>query len=781
MIVEQLRQLPGADKLWQRLEAIPPQKTEESMLLRILVQALVIVGIIATDVAAETQMSIWAIPLSITGAYWSWYRRKYRNITAKFLIALGMLFVLFLFFGELFPNRNDTRVVLAQLLVQLQVLHSFDIPRRKDLGYSTVIGLILLGVAGTISQTLSFAPWLLLFLAIALPVLVLDYRSRLGLENLDPLFFKRQYTQKRHNFLTYSPLSPQRLTIFFLAVLILGLGLFAIMPRFPGYQLQNFPVSLPSELDFDENQSFNENNTGISNPGYVSEGKEGTGLEGTGTSPTEGAGDLDPTFYYGFNSKMNQNLRGRMERKLVMRIRSQAPGFWKVLSFDHYTGQGWEISRDEDLITISRPSWTYRFNLSMPRPLIPTKRVIQSYTAVTSLPNIIPALSIPEVIYFPTREIGIDPEGSLRSPLGLLEGLTYTVISEVPYRDRTLLGQADQNHPKAITNYYLQLPPDIKAKVKPKTEEILAKSPKPLTNPYEKALFLTQYLKQNYQILPELPFFSDEDDVADVFLFRYSGGYPDHFSTTLTVMLRSIGIPSRLTVGFGAGQFNPFTGYYLVHNTDAYALTEVYFPKYGWFAFDPIPGHEIIPPSFEESQTFSVLRQFWQWIAGWLPSPITAFFSNLTNYIITWLGKSLSWLFSLFAQGFLGLITGSIIIIGFSFLLWLGWSQILTLNFRRKLNKLPQMERIYQEMLKTLQEKGNPKQPAQTPLEYVKSITANYPPVTAEIIEEITQAYVRWRYENQEQNLDYFQRQLRILTGNLNRHYLPKKRKLFQR
>jgi protein-glutamine gamma-glutamyltransferase len=775
MIVQQLRRLPGAESLWQRLEAIPPQKTEESILLRILVQTLVIVGVIATDVAAETQMSFWAIPLSIVGGYWSWYRRKSPNISTKFLIALGMLFVLFLFFGDLFPNRNDTRVVLAQLLVQLQVLHSFDLPRRKDLGYSIVIGLILLGVAGTISQTLSFAPWLIIFLAIALPVLVLDYRSRLGLENLDALLLKRQSVQKRDNFLAYSPLSPQRLVIFFLAVLILGLGIFAIMPRFPGYQLQNFPVSLPTELEFDENQSFNENNTGISNPGYVSEGTEGTGLEGTGTSPTEGPGDVDPNFYYGFNSKMNQNLRGQMEKKLVMRIRSQAPGFWKVLSFDSYTGQGWEISRDQDLITISRPSWSYRFNLSMPRPLIPTKRVIQSYTAVEALPNIIPALTIPEVIYFPAREIGIDPEGSLRSPSGLLEGLTYTVISEVPYRDRTLLGQAGQDYPKAITNYYLQLPPDIKAKIRPKTEEILAKSPKPLTNPYEKALFLAQYLKQNYQILPELPFFSDEDDVADVFLFRYEGGYPDHFSTTLTVMLRSIDIPARLTVGFGTGQFNPFTGYYLVHNTDAYALTEVYFGKYGWFAFDPIPGHEVIPPSFEENQTFSVLRQFWQWIAGWLPSPVTAFLSNLSNYIITWLAKSLSWLFGLFSRGFLGFIMGSMILIGFGFLLWLGWSQLLIFNFRRRLSKLPPMERLYQQMLNVLQEKGSPKKAAQTPLEYVQSITNEYPPAMAEIIAEITQAYVRWRYENQEQNLEYLQGQFKLLTGSLDRHYFRKK------
>jgi len=50
-------------------------------------------------------------------------------------------------------------------------------------------------------------------------------------------------------------------------------------------------------------------------------------------------------------------------------------------------------------------------------------------------------------------------------------------------------------------------------------------------------------------------------------------------------MLRSIGITARLVAGFSPGEFNPFTGLYVVHNTDAYAMTEVYFPKYGWVAF----------------------------------------------------------------------------------------------------------------------------------------------------------------------------------------------------
>ena len=169
----------------QRLSALPPSVPEDSIALRILVQGLVAIGICSLSVASAgvtdtSGLNLLAIPLSAAGAYWSWRSRRRRNMAAKFLIALGMLVALAFFLGRILRVPGDTRIVLAELLIHLQVLHSFDLPRRKDLGYSMMIGLILVGVAATISQTLLFGPFLLLFFLVALPVLVLDYRSRLG-------------------------------------------------------------------------------------------------------------------------------------------------------------------------------------------------------------------------------------------------------------------------------------------------------------------------------------------------------------------------------------------------------------------------------------------------------------------------------------------------------------------------------------------------------------------------------------------------------------------------
>lgn len=738
-------------------------EVEDSIALRVLVLGLVVLGIVATDIASETTFSLWAVPLSTVGTIWSYYRRHNANIPVKFCIAIGMLIALGAFFGRFIGQLNDTRLNLAQLLIELQVLHNYDTPRRKDLGYSIVIGLILLGVAATLSQTMAFAPVLLVFLAVSLPTLVLDYRSRLGLKPLK----KEKLTKKN-----FTSANFKVLIVNFLVILGLGLGIFAVLPRFPGYQLRSFPVSTPIQLQGEFT------GRSIINPGYVREGNGGGDGSGTGTGQGSSGepGTVDSNFYYGFNSEMNQNLRGEMKPKVVMRVRSQAEGFWRVLAFDQYTGKGWKISRNDDVTTLRRSSWSYKIDLDLPLIKTPTREVVQTYNVVSDLPNLIPALSNPKEIYFPGPVIAVDQEGGLRSPVQLSEGMTYTVLSEVPYRDRTLLGKADTKYPKEIKDYYLQIPPEIADKVRQKTEAILAdynrqrvsrtEDVRTLNSVYEKTLYLAQYLKQNYSF-PEnplgLPHLDQNDDLVESFLFKHQGGYPDHFSTVLTVMLRSIGIPARLVAGFAPGEFNPFTGMYIVKNTDAYAMTEVYFPKYGWFAFDPIPNHPLIPPSIEEYQTFSVLRQFWNWIAGWLPSPVTGLLNGLFGTLFRWLFRAIAWFFSLFSQGWVRIFTGLIVGTITAFLGWLGWVQWKKWLNRKWLKKLPPMERLYQQMLQWTAQKGLGKHPAQTPLEYAQVSYQQHPRETAQVIDEICQAYVSWRYGGNSPNWQELQQRWKEL------------------
>lgn len=732
----------------QKLSTFRPQNTqkfstEQSWLFRLCVQCLVSIGILATDLAAGTQNSLWAIPLSFGGATWSYFHRDSRNLLAKFGIAIGMLFVLASFLGQIIGQANDTRILLAELLIQLQVLHTFDLPRRKDLGYSATIGLVLIAVAATISETTEFGGFLFAFLALAIPVLLLDYRSRL---NLKPQMFQMG--------------SLKQLGLLLAGISILGLTVFAFMPRLPGYQLRTFPVSAPIDVQgtFD--------NQKILNPGYV---KSGNSSDTTGSEPGEAGATfsdaqaqnkvLDSTFYYGFNQEIDQTLRGSLTPKEIMRVRTQAPGFWRVMAFDQYTGTGWKLSDNEKTQTLKRPNWSYRFAVAQKASRAETKEVVQTFSILADFPNVIPALSDPRHVYFPTQEIAQDTEQGLRSPVSLEEGLTYTVVSDVPYRNRTELKSAPREYPKAITQKYLQLPEAIAPKIKASTEALLAKSEYQPEEPSEIALLLAQMVKQRYAIQPDIPPLEEGADLVDTFLNDYGGGYGDHFSSALTVMLRSIGIPARLVTGFAPGQFNPFTGMYVIKNTDAYALTEVYIPQYGWLTFDPIPGNPLVPISVEDNEQFPLLAKIWHWVAGWFPSPLKNTFSQLW----LWVGTAIGGVMGLLSQGWYGLGIGLLGITAIAFVGWGGWQGWKYWRYRRWRSRLEPMEQLYQDLLSWLAQKGYEKPASMTPLEYLQGIERDRPELYSTQLRDIVIAYVNWRYGFEEQNCHHHRQQMNYL------------------
>lgn len=750
---------PVLEKVKAATASKAQRSPEQSWALRLSVQILVSVGMIATDVAAGTSNSAWAIPLSFIGSGWSWRNRAKPNTLAKFGIALGMLVVLALFLGQMLSQGNDTRILLAELLIQLQVLHTFDLPRRKDLGYSATIGLILLAVAATISETNFFGLFLFLFLTIAIPVLWLDYRSRIQVKSRKRLF---QWA------------GIKRLGLLLTAITSLGLLIFAFMPRMPGYQLKMFPVSAAIDIqgEFD--------NQKIVNPGYVkpsqNAGKSSQGQTQGATFEDKtgevGAGGTSSA-YYGFNPEMDQTQSGigkPLEPKEVMRVRTQAPGFWRVLAFDYYTGKGWKLAHNEQTKTIRRPSWSYRFFVPQQTSLSKQKEVVQTFSILSDLPNLIPALSSARHIYFPTREIAIDSEYGLRSPVPLEEGLTYTTVSDVAYRDRTTLKNAPVDYPKSLSQKYLQIPDAIAPRIREATETLLAKAEQVPTQPSEKALLLAQLLKQRYTIQLTAPSLEENQDLVESFLVEHQGGYPDQFSTALTVMLRSIGIPARLVTGFAPGKFNPFTGMYVVKNTDAFALTEVYIPKYGWFTFDPIPGHPLIPPSIEENERFPLLSQLWHWAAGWFPSPLKNSFNQLWLVLATLVGG----LFGLVSQGWYGF--GILLFMGvaIAFLGWGLWHLKRVLRHRHQFRQLEPMEQLYRQMLDTLEKEGYAKDAAMTPLEFTQFLEQEMLESNLTSIKAISKAYIQWRYGQQAQNLDYLRQQLNGLQKQSSQHSLSK-------
>lgn len=65
-------------------------------------------------------------------------------------------------------------------------------------------------------------------------------------------------------------------------------------------------------------------------------------------------------------------------------------------------------------------------------------------------------------------------------------------------------------------------------------------------------------------------------------------GYCQHYAGAMAVMLRLLGVPARVAVGFTSGR--RVGAVWQVTDHDAHAWVEVWFPSIGWVAFDPTPG-----------------------------------------------------------------------------------------------------------------------------------------------------------------------------------------------
>ena len=78
-------------------------------------------------------------------------------------------------------------------------------------------------------------------------------------------------------------------------------------------------------------------------------------------------------------------------------------------------------------------------------------------------------------------------------------------------------------------------------------------------------------------------------------------GYCQHFAGAMALMLRFLGIPARVAGGFTSGKREGNT--WIVTDHNAHAWVEVWFPGYGWLAFDPTPGRGALAANYSASST----------------------------------------------------------------------------------------------------------------------------------------------------------------------------------
>ncbi|MBN9375042.1 MAG: transglutaminase domain-containing protein, partial [Cellulomonas sp.] len=173
-------------------------------------------------------------------------------------------------------------------------------------------------------------------------------------------------------------------------------------------------------------------------------------------------------------------------------------------------------------------------------------------------------------------------------------GQQYSMQVYVPTLTADELKKAGVETPPGPDDY-LQLPDsqhlaDIRALAK----QVVGTA----ATPYDEAMALQTYLRStaNFTYDTRVPPATTKDAVWDFLQDRR--GYCVQFATAMAIMGRTLGIPTRVAVGFLPGTVQPNGGgfTYVVTGKQAHAWPELYFRGYGWVRFEPTPAQQTGQP-----------------------------------------------------------------------------------------------------------------------------------------------------------------------------------------
>lgn len=122
------------------------------------------------------------------------------------------------------------------------------------------------------------------------------------------------------------------------------------------------------------------------------------------------------------------------------------------------------------------------------------------------------------------------------------------------------------------------------------------------TTDFDRAMALQTWFRSaaNFRYDADVPPARTADAVWDFLTDRT--GYCVQYATAMAVMARSLGMPTRMAVGFLPGQVNPdVRGEYVVTGRQAHAWPEIWFEGAGWVRFEPTPAIQTgAPPTYAD-------------------------------------------------------------------------------------------------------------------------------------------------------------------------------------
>ncbi|HEX7950856.1 MAG TPA: transglutaminase domain-containing protein [Candidatus Limnocylindrales bacterium] len=173
----------------------------------------------------------------------------------------------------------------------------------------------------------------------------------------------------------------------------------------------------------------------------------------------------------------------------------------------------------------------------------------------------------------------------------------YTVTALVPVEgdgpgqlNEELLRAAGTDYPPEVRSLYLGV---AAGQFGPFARQLEAKivAEAPSSTPYDLAATMVKELHSSA--------FNYRTDVRDLncagistveCFAQFKRGFCQYYAATMAVLLRDLGVPTRIAQGFLPGSRDRQTGQERIFNSNAHAWVEVYFPNVGWVTFDPTGG-----------------------------------------------------------------------------------------------------------------------------------------------------------------------------------------------
>lgn len=285
------------------------------------------------------------------------------------------------------------------------------------------------------------------------------------------------------------------------------------------------------------------------------------------------------------------------------RLQEQTRLYWRLRVYDHYENGQWSLSE-----VTTREFEANSFDMEMPSfPTRPSR--LQSFTIYLNQP--LTTLILPSQPYWTNLAVQIEiienPDGTIdllavRSPSPLPAGKAYSARASPSTVSVEQLQEAGEEYPSWVMERYLSLPSTLTER----TRNLALEITQDLTTPYDKVIAVTEYLRSQITYIETIEKLPANQELIDWFLFDYKKGFCNYYATAEVLLLRSLGIPARLAVGFAEGTMEDLqtTNVYVVRQRDAHAWPEVFFPNIGWIEFEPTSSQPALfyPQQFKKNE-----------------------------------------------------------------------------------------------------------------------------------------------------------------------------------